>query len=134
MPPQYTDDLALGPQAVLWRAINPLHIKPDGSVSSAAYKTQSLSVYVLAETTPATLAAKFPSWPFQAFTAKVARDAGCIIVPVPDRGGDTSHREIRRASNPEARLSAEALKIRAAATWVNNPHVPPPPEGPPSST
>lgn len=127
MPPQHTDDVALSADAILWRAINPRHIKPDGSVSSAAYKTQSLSVYVRAETTPAALAAKFPSWPFQAFTAKLARDAGCIIVAVPDMTGDTSHREIRRARNPEARLSGEALKIQAAATWVNDPQVPAPP-------
>src|SRR5712692_814133 len=105
-PPEYVDDVGLAPDAVLWRSINPAHIKPGLTVSSAAYKTDSLSVYVLAETSAAELARKFPGWPFQAFTAKVARDAGCIICKFPDREGDTSHREIRRASNPTARMTA----------------------------
>jgi hypothetical protein len=135
MPPDYVDDAALPNDAVLWRAINPLHIKPDLTVMSAAYSTDGLSVYVLAETSPGELAAKFPGWPFQAFTAKVARDVGCIIHKAPDDAGDTSHREIRRAANPVAQLRKEAVKIRDVAAWVQHddipvPQAPPPPAVP----
>jgi hypothetical protein len=130
MPPDYVDDEGLAPDAVLWRSINPRHVKPDLTVSSAAYRTDSLSVYVLSETS-AELARKFPGWPFQSFTAKVARDAGCIICKIPDHEGDESHREIRRTSNPTARMSAEAIKIRNAAAWVYHDDVPMPEAPPP---
>jgi len=129
MPPHYADD-PLPDDTVLWRAINPRHIKPDGTVSSAAYSTDGLSVYVLAETTAAALTAKFPGWPFQAFAAKIARDADCIIVKVRDADGDESHREIRRAKDPDAQLRKEAYKIRDAAKWVNHDDVPAPPAPP----
>jgi hypothetical protein len=132
MPPDYPNDVELPDDAVLWRAINPHHVKDDLSVSSAAYSTDGLSVYAIDETSPAALAAKFEGWSFQFFTAKAARDAGCIICKVPDDiDGDTSHREIRRASNPAARLRKEAKLIGEAAKWVHHDDVPPPQPRPP---
>lgn len=132
MPPVYLDDVELPDGAVLWRSINPLHhIKDDLTVSSAAYSTDGLSAYVIAETDAASLAVKFPGWPFQWFTAKVARDAGCIICKIADDDGDTSHREIRRASDPTAQLRTEAKKIRNAAAWVHHDDVPEPQPRPP---
>src|SRR5262245_27071727 len=115
MVPDYVDDADLPDEAVLWRSINPRHIKPDLGVSSAAYSTDGLSVYVVEETSPAALAAKFPGWSFQSFTAKVARDAGCIICKIPDDDGDISHREIRRGRDPLAQLRKEAVRIRDGA-------------------
>jgi hypothetical protein len=127
MPPDYLDDAALPGDAVLWRSINPRHIKDDAlNVSSAAYSTDGLSVYVVAETTAAALAVKFPGWPFQCFTAQVARDAGCIICAIADDDGDTSHREVRRASDPEGQLRSEAKRILKAAKWVYHDDVPTP--------
>lgn len=125
--PDYFDDADLADDAVLWRSINPVHIKDDELiVSSAAYSTDGLSVYVIHETTAASLVRKFPNWPWQCFTAKVARDAGCIICRVPDDDGDTSHREVRRASAPTARLRKEAKRILHAARWVHHDDVPEP--------
>jgi len=132
MPPDYLDDGELAADAVLWRSINPRHIKPDLTVSSAAYSTAGLSVYVLAESSVKALAAKFPGWPFQSFTSQVARDAGCIICKIPDDDGETSHREIHRAGNPGTRLSkTESVKIRDAAMWVYHDDVPRPAPPPP---
>lgn len=132
MPPDYLDDVDLADSAILWRSINPRHIKPDLTVSSAAYNTDGLSVYALAETSAAKLAQKFPGWPFQSFTANVARNAGCIICRIPDRDGDTSHREIHRKGHPGTRLSkTESVKIRDAAAWVYHDDVPVPEAPPP---
>ncbi len=132
MPPDYVDDAGLADDAALWRAINPLYIKPDLTVSSGAYLTDGLSVYVPAETSAAALATKFQGWPFQSFTAKVARDAGCIICKIPDNDGDLSHREIHRAENPGTRLrKKESVKIRDAAVWVYNDDIPRPETPPP---
>jgi hypothetical protein len=118
MPEEYVDDAELPDDAVLWRAINPRNVKPDGTVSSAAYKTEGLSVYVLAETTSEALRAKFPGWGFQWFPAKHARDAGCIIVKITDDAGDTSHREVCRADDPKAQLRRHGVEIMNAAQWI----------------
>jgi hypothetical protein len=128
MPPDYVDDEQLADDAVLWRAINPTHhIRPDLTVSSAAYSTNGLSVYVIAETSALQLAAKFAGWPFQSFTVKVARDAGCIVCRIPDSDGDTSHREIHRKANPGTRLNkTQSAKLRDAAVWVYQRDVPVP--------
>ena len=127
MPPDYLDDAELADGAVLWHSINPRHIKDDElNVSSTSYSTDGLSVYVIDETTAAALAAKFPGWPFQWFTAGVARAVGCIVCKEPDDDGDTSHRAVRRASDPPAQLRGEAKRIRNAAKWIHHDDVPEP--------
>jgi hypothetical protein len=119
--PRDVDDCALSGPAILWRAITSTSwIKPDGSASSAAYKFKRLSVYVIAESTPEKLRAKFPGRPWQRFRAQDARNAGCIIVKVPDDDGDTSHREICPARDFESQLREEGSAIAAVAEWVED--------------
>lgn len=122
------DDCSLQGSAILWRAINPtVHIKPDGSASTGAYKTRRLSVYAIAETTPQKLRSKpkVGGWPWQWFTVKQARDAGCIVVKIADDYGDESHREVCPADDPASRLQAEAIAIADVAQWVDG-HAPGP--------
>lgn len=126
MPPEYVDDARSEDHAVLWRYISPRHIKPDGTVSSTAYKTIHLSVYVVGDapgdgiTTPEAVRAKFPAGSrFQCFTAGMARAAGCIVARVPDDKGDESHRDVCPSDNPHSQLRQEAYRLRDIATWVD---------------
>lgn len=124
MPPEYIDDPRTGDDAALWRYISPQHIK-EGGVSSTAYKTRRLSVYVVAAapgdgvTTEEAVRAKFPPrGRFQFFTAQVARGAGCIVARIPDDDGDPSHREVCPSNDPHSQLREEAYRLRDAAKWV----------------
>jgi hypothetical protein len=111
------DDCSLPGTAILWRAITSVSwIKPRAS--SAAYKFKRLSVYVLDESTPEKLRAKWPARPWVWFTARDARNAGCIIVKIPDDYGDESHREICPADDPKSQLREEGAALAAVADWV----------------
>lgn len=123
------DDCSLPGTAILWRAVtSDSWIKPDGSASSGAFKFKRLSVYVLGESTPEKLRAKWPGKPWQCFTAGAARNAGCIIVKVADDSGDESHREICPAGAPDRQLRDEGLAIAAAAGWVEGDRPPAKPQ------
>lgn len=113
------DDCSLPGTAVLWRAVtSDSWIKPDGSFMSAAFKFKRLSVYALDESTPEKIRAKRPGRRWLRFTARNARDAGCIIVKTPDDDGDTSHREICPADDPKSQLREEGSAIALVADWV----------------
>ena len=124
--PAYIDDVGTPGDAILWRYIDvERYLKDDGTASSGAFRTKRLSVYVVAAeaapgvTTETALRAKFPPGSrFQSFTAKQARDAGCIVVRIPDDDDDQSHREICPVDDPQSTLRKEADQLKRAASWV----------------
>lgn len=125
--PDHTDDPSIPDQARLWRAVLPVYLKPPNTIlpgqdfSTAAFKTQEMSVYLIDETSRAALEAKFPDGTrFREFTAKAARDAGFIVVRVPNDDGDLSHALVLRGDNPGARPTPRAvIKLTKASKWAD---------------
>lgn len=135
--PDPVDDPGIPGDALLWRGVPPLYLDPSNTIlpgqdfSSAAFKTDDLSMYLIAETSEAAIRGKLGptghGHRFRELTAKVARDAGYALQRVPDAPGDTSHVLARRADPPgTAATKGMARKLKVGSWWAD--------EGPPVPT
>jgi hypothetical protein len=89
--------------------------------SDSTFRTQEVSVYAVAETTPETLAAKFPGLRFREFTAGDARKLGLLVVREPDDDGDTSHAVVGRRDSPGSRLTgSQAANLKKVSRWADS--------------
>ena len=126
MPPtELVDDLSISDDEILWRRVSPDQIKRNHPVpgehspSSAAFLTSQMSVHRASLTTSRVVMAQYPKHSLAAFTAGVARKAGCIIVFQPTTE-DPSHTLVCRGTDdPTQRLSGgQAKTIQKKFEWV----------------
>ncbi|MGH2397357.1 MAG: hypothetical protein ACRDFW_10290 [bacterium] len=125
MPYEWVDDDSVTDDLCLWRGIPPETLKPvdpntgEQDFSDAAFRTQKASVYIIALTTPAEMAAKFPGWRFREFTAGAARTIGYIICPDPEID-EVAHRILLRGDNPGARPGGGwVMRLKKVSRWVD---------------
>ena len=114
------DDLSIGDDTVLWRAILPAWIVPGPTgprASSAAFKSEEVSVFIAAETTPQELLGRLPPGSrLQWLTAGDVRAVDCIIVRDANPPG---HALILRRDAPGQTLTGgQAKRLQGRAQWV----------------
>jgi hypothetical protein len=126
MPESWAEDGSIPDDCRLWRAVPPQSLYPldpitgEQDFSDSTFRTQELSVYAVAETTPQHLAAKFPGLRFREFTAGDVRKCGLLVVRDPDDDGDASHAVVGRRDRPGARLSgSQAANLKKVSKWAD---------------
>ncbi|SRR5216683_710009 len=126
MPASWVEDGSIPDDCRLWRAIPEQSLYPvdlitgDQDCSDSAFRSQEVSVYAVAETTPQALAAKFPGLRFRELTAGDARKFGLLVVRDPNDDGDTSHVVIGRRDVPGSRLTGgQAANLKKASLWAD---------------
>lgn len=123
-PDGVVDDLSISNDTVLWRAILPawIVVNPTGGprASTAAFKTQEVSVFIAAETTVDQVLALFPAGSrLQWFTAGDVRAADCIIVRDTNPPHPPGHALILRGDAPGERLTgSQAKRLQHRAQWL----------------
>ena len=129
MPASWIEDGSIPDDCRLWRAIPTQSLYPADpntaaqDFSDSAFRTQEVSVYIVAETTPEALAAKpqFQGLRFRELLAGEARRYGLIVVRDPDDDGDASHAVIGRRDSPGARLTgSQAANLKKISKWADN--------------
>ncbi|MBM2847028.1 MAG: hypothetical protein HW407_2340 [Bacteroidetes bacterium] len=126
--PEWRDDLTISNQERLWRRVpanDPDHVKKapitgEPRLSSAAFKSRTvlISVAIASLTTPEDLLVGYPEHSIVEVTARVVREAGCIIVRDP-KPGDTAHAHIIGTKREDGHLTpSEVGNIANQATWV----------------
>lgn len=117
------DDPSISPDTVLWRAILPVWIITNATglrASSAAFRTQELSVFIGAETTAAEVLTQFPDGTrLQWFTAGDVRAAGCIIIRDAGPSHLPCHALVLRGDAPgETLTGSQAKRLQSRARWI----------------
>ncbi len=125
MPASWAEDGSIPDDCRLWRAIPEQFlysvdpITGDQDCSDSVFRSQEVSVYAVAETTPQALAAKFPGLRFRELTAGDARKFGLLVVRDPE-DGDTSHAVIGRRDMPGNRLTgSQAASLKKVSKWAD---------------
>lgn len=125
-PNGFVDDLLIGNETVLWRGITPpwqINDLQTGEMraSSAAFKTDQLSVHIAGETTVEQVLAQLPPGSrLQRFTAGDVRAVGCIIVRDPSPPNLASHALVLRGDAPGKNLrQGQAKQLQRCAQWVD---------------
>ncbi len=122
MPDVWVEDGSVPDGSRLWRAIPPESMSPvdQQDFSDSLFRTHRLSAYIIDETTPEVMVAKFPGCRFREFTAKQARDLDLFIVREADDDGDESHVVVVRADVQGKRISGgRAASLKKASRWVD---------------
>lgn len=130
--PDWIDDPSIPDEARLWRGIPPESLRPDPRTgqeypSLGAFVTGELSVNIADETTYADVLAKGAMrgvvWRLWEFTARDARNAGCIVGRDPEPG-DRSHAVVLRRDEPGKRLKdSQAKRLINTGRWVSAPDI-----------
>jgi hypothetical protein len=126
MPASWAEDGSIPDDCRIWRAIPEQFLYPvdpitgDQDFSDSVFRSQEVSVYAVAETTPQALAAKFPGLRFREMTAGAARKFGLLVVRDSDDVGDTSHAVIGRRDLPGNRLTgSQAANLKKVSKWAD---------------
>ena len=123
-PTQWVDDSTISNDALLWRRIAPRDIRIDPqtgheTVSSAAFRTQQMSVHIASLTNIQNVLANYPNDRLAQFRAREVRAVGCIVIGNPLQD-DPSHALVCRNDDHTQRLTKfQARQIANSAQLVN---------------
>jgi len=123
-PTQWADDSTISDDALLWRRIAPGNIRVNPqtgheTVSSAAFRTQQMSVHIASLTNTQNVLTNYPNDRLAQFRAGDARAVGCFVVRDPLQN-DPSHALVcRNDDHTQLLRKSQAKQIANYARLIN---------------